>query len=104
MSAPEPYPVEVHRRVDERVVRISWSDDHVADYPFVHLRGWCPCAGCQGHGGERHFVRAANSDLARISVVGNYALQFAWGDGHETGIYTYRYLRALCPCSVCAVT
>lgn len=30
-------------------------------------------------------------------LVGNYALQFAWDDGHHTGIYTWEYLKRLCP-------
>ncbi|HEY1266366.1 MAG TPA: gamma-butyrobetaine hydroxylase-like domain-containing protein [Candidatus Binatia bacterium] len=33
--------------------------------------------------------------------VGNYAIMFRWGDGHETGIYTFQYLRSLCPCEEC---
>jgi DUF971 family protein len=31
-----------------------------------------------------------------ISIVGRYALNFRWSDGHETGIYSFRYLRELC--------
>jgi hypothetical protein len=33
--------------------------------------------------------------------VGNYALSFAWSDGHQTGIYTFGHLRDLCPCPQC---
>lgn len=97
-----PHPVEVRRMVDERLLRVTWSDDHVSDYPFAYVRGWCPCAGCQGHGGDRRYVHAPDTDLAKIEVVGSYALNLKWGDGHETGIYSYRYLRELCPCSECA--
>src|SRR5262249_37405189 len=94
-----PHPVEVHRMADGRNLRITWSDGHVSDYPFAYLRGWCPCAGCQGHGNERRFVHAPDTQLAHIGVVGKYALSLAWGDGHDTGIYSYRYLRELCPCA-----
>lgn len=96
-----PHPIEVRRLPEQRLVRIEWSDGHVSEYPFAYLRGWCPCAGCQGHGGERRFVHA-NSELERIELVGRYALTPVWGDGHETGIYAYRYLRELCPCAECA--
>jgi DUF971 family protein len=43
------------------------------------------------------------SSLERVNVgpVGNYALQFEWSDGHNTGIYSFEYLRKLCPCSQC---
>jgi DUF971 family protein len=37
-------------------------------------------------------------ELAELEVVGNYALQLRWKDGHSYGIYTWRYLRELCPC------
>jgi len=97
-----PTPTEVRRERDERRVRLSWSDAHVGVYPFAYLRGWCPCAACQGHGGGRRYVQAANTDLEEIVLVGNYALQLRWGDGHESGIYTFRYLRDLCPCAACA--
>lgn len=83
------------------MLRVEWSDGHVSEYPYAYLRGWCPCAACQGHGGERRFVDGGNSDLERISVVGRYGLDPVWGDGHDTGIYTYRYLRTLCPCPQC---
>jgi DUF971 family protein len=100
-GARAPHPVEVERKADQRTVRIQWSDGHVGEYPFAYLRGWCPCAACQGHGGERHYVHAADTELKSISVVGNYALNLHWGDGHESGIYSYRYLRDLCPCEEC---
>lgn len=95
---PPPRPLEVRRLADERRLRIRWSDGHESTYDWAYLRGWCPCAGCQGHGGELHYVHADNTDLAKIAVVGNYALGLTWGDGHETGIYSYRHLRQLCPC------
>jgi DUF971 family protein len=37
-----------------------------------------------------------NIEIRDISVVGRYALNFRWSDGHETGIYSFRYLRELC--------
>ncbi len=96
------YPVEVRRLAEEGLLRITWDDDHVSDYPLAYLRGWCPCATCQGHGNERRYVHAANVAVAAIGVVGKYALNVTWGDGHDTGIYSYRYLRELCPCPTCA--
>ena len=94
-------PVEVRRLRDLKRLRIDWDSGHVSEYPFAYLRGWCPCAGCQGHAGERRYVHAADPDLVNVSVVGRYALNLEWGDGHQTGIYTYRYLRELCPCEEC---
>ena len=79
-------------------MEIAWSDGHLSRYPWAYLRGWCPCAGCQGHGTTRRFVPVKNARLARVFAVGRYALSLRWEDGHETGIYSYAYLRELCPC------
>ena len=95
-------PTEVRRVTEQQLVRITWSDGHVGEYTYGYLRGWCPCAMCQGHGGDRRFVAVADPQLASISAVGNYALGLVWSDGHDTGIYAYSYLRALCPCPACA--
>jgi DUF971 family protein len=40
-------------------------------------------------------------NLEAIEAVGSYALQFTWSDGHSTGIYSWDWLRAACPCSEC---
>jgi DUF971 family protein len=50
---------------------------------------------CQGHGGSRNFIPVDNPQLESISSVGNYAISPRWADGHETGIYTFEYLRTL---------
>jgi DUF971 family protein len=42
--------------------------------------------------------------LERVEQVGSYALQFVWGDGHGTGIYTWAMLRDACPCPLCLPT
>ena len=42
---------EVRRLPDGRHLRLTWSDGHSADYEHDYLRGWCPCAMCQGHSG-----------------------------------------------------
>ena len=94
-------PVEVRRLADLHQVRITWDDGHVSEYPFGYLRGWCPCAGCQGHGNQPRYIHADNTDLVKIGVVGNYAVSIVWGDGHDTGLYSYRWLRQLCACPSC---
>ena len=82
---------------------IEWGDGHKGVYPHEILRGYCPCAGCQGHEATIKFVSptAAQLDLDEIEPVGNYALRLQWFDGHGSGIYSYRYLRGLCHCDEC---
>lgn len=78
-----------------RVLQITWAGP---ESPVVHqlshsiVRGYCPCAGCQGHGGEIHFVAGGDEELLELQPVGNYALSLTWGDRHSTGIYPFEYL------------
>ena len=92
------FPTEINHVKSAGVVRITWNDGHVGEYVEEYLRGYCPCALCQGHGAQRTFISVPEATLQDIRAVGNYAIEFAWQDGHSTGIYTYEYLRSICPC------
>jgi DUF971 family protein len=76
-------------------LEITWADGHKTVYPHSVLRGYCPCAGCQGHSGSIRYQSGHNLEIRNIEQVGNYALSFEWGDSHSSGIYTFRYLRGL---------
>lgn len=92
----EPTLVEVRRLPEARRLRLTWSDGHTVEHPYDFLRGWCPCAGCQGHGLEvSYHPPAAPVTAEQIEPVGNYAISILWSDGHGTGIYRYDYLREL---------
>jgi DUF971 family protein len=95
------FPTEINHIKAEGVVRILWDDGHAGVYPEPYLRGYCPCALCQGHGASRKFHSVPDAKLIDIRPIGNYAIEFHWRDGHSTGIYTYDYLRSLCPCPEC---
>jgi DUF971 family protein len=84
-----------------QVMEMTWADGHRSPIPHELLRGFCPCAHCQGHGGDIHFVAGGNLEIREIEQVGTYALTLTWGDGHSSGIYTYAYLRSLCQCDEC---
>ncbi|HMJ13706.1 MAG TPA: DUF971 domain-containing protein [Polyangiaceae bacterium] len=77
------------------VLEMTWADGRKFSYPHSILRGYCPCAGCQGHSGSIRYQSGHNLDLRNIEQVGNYALSFEWGDSHSSGIYSFRYLRRL---------
>ncbi|MGN6719209.1 MAG: gamma-butyrobetaine hydroxylase-like domain-containing protein [Candidatus Binatia bacterium] len=94
-------PTEINHIKGRGLVRITWDDGHIGEYPESYLRGYCPCAVCQGHGAERRFIEVPDAKLVGISAVGNYAIELYWQDGHSTGIYTYEYLRSLCVCPKC---
>jgi DUF971 family protein len=85
-------------------LRISWKDRHESLYPVRALRLSCRCARCIEEWTGRPLLRdedvAADVRPVTISPVGRYGIQIAWSDGHDTGIYTFESLRALCPCCV----
>jgi DUF971 family protein len=90
------HPVSMHLKQGEGALELKWSDGQVDIFALSYLRGWCPCAHCQGHFAEQKvFVRDANAVLVDVQPVGGYAVSFRWGDRHRTGIYTYSYLREL---------
>ncbi|MFP6684501.1 MAG: DUF971 domain-containing protein [Polyangiaceae bacterium] len=96
MSDPNITPVRIKAPHGAKTTEIQWADGHRCVYPNTLLRGYCPCAGCQGHSGETRFIEGGNSELRDLQPVGNYALKFVWADGHETGLYSFRHLRSLC--------
>ncbi len=95
-------PRAVRAPVGADTMEIDWADGHVGVLPNEMLRAYCPCAACQGHSGEIKFLPGGNSVIDGIEEVGSYALQLTWGDGHASGIYSFRYLRRLCVCPMCA--
>jgi DUF971 family protein len=88
-------PVRVRAPRGARVLEVHWADGYTGKIPHELLRGYCPCAGCQGHSGTIKFVPGGDLELESISQVGNYALQLVWGDQHGSGIYSFKYLRSL---------
>jgi DUF971 family protein len=95
-STTKPVPLAISRDGDWDV-RIRWSDGHDAVYPASYLRQRCPCAVCQAAVGAQE----ADVHPLAITAVGGYAIQFDWSDGHNTGVYSYDYLRGICPCPRC---
>lgn len=92
-------PERIHYVSAERTVEVTWDDGHVSRYPTQYLRGWCPCAGCQGHFARQYrYVENSGPELDDAQPVGGYGVRFVWSDGHGSGIYAFRELRALCPC------
>jgi len=72
--------------------------------PLRFLRSACPCAACGGEPDVMGRCRQANVsytdqsfELTGWHLVGGYALQLDWADGHNTGLYTYQYLRRIDP-------
>ena len=83
-------------------IAVAWSDGTETYLPLDLLRRSCPCAACGGEpdvlgNNERPEVTytARSFELRGWNIVGGYAIQPTWGDGHGTGLYTFPYLRRL---------
>lgn len=90
-----PHPIRIKAPHGAQVMEIAWSDEVSSVIDHRVLRGYCPCATCQGHSGTITYRPGNNLDLVSISRVGTYAIGLRWGDGHDSGIYSYEYLRRL---------
>ncbi|HKJ83814.1 MAG TPA: DUF971 domain-containing protein [Mariprofundaceae bacterium] len=82
-------------------LEIDWDDGHHSVYSHEHLRVTCPCADCRGHTPDQAKVITGkeNVRITSIEPVGHYALQIAFDDGHDTGLYEFSELRhGFCQC------
>ncbi len=95
-------PINLHLKKTEALL-ITWADGHQSVFPLRELRKHCPCAGCQG---ERDILGRTRLPIVQTTydgpitatgaqLVGNYAIQIDWSDGHSAGIYTFAFLREL---------
>ncbi len=83
----------------DREVSIRWSDDSETSYAAAQLRRCCPCATCVNEWTGKKILDDSQigDDLSfsSISIVGRYALNFHFSDGHDTGIFSFAYLKNL---------
>lgn len=103
-----PKPQKILVDIENKLLQINWPDGHESVYNLTYLRRACPCVECQpwkeGIGKPGEFpesVLKAIGDLNAVSdvtTVGGYAIQFNWTDRHTSGIYSWDYLREICPC------
>ncbi len=115
-----PHPPADPKRVEVNIttgsgVDVEWKDGHRSHYSFPYLRDACPCALCdeeRAKSGRQpgEPVKPAPGALPMFKPqaraveaegVGKYAIRFTWNDGHEHGIYSWDYLREVCPCEAC---
>lgn len=113
-EATEPAKVRVHK-TDGSGVEIDWKDGHHSEWSFAWLRLGCPCATCEEERkatgrkpGEPKpqpatllpmYQAPPRPDTA--TPVGRYAISFHWNDGHQSGIYSWDFLRRNCQCAEC---
>lgn len=97
MSETTPWPVEIRLKKDRRTLVVAFDDGVVRDVPAELLRVLSPSAEVQGHSPEQRVTVGGKRDVAITAVdpIGNYAVKLTFDDGHNTGIFTWGYLRKL---------
>jgi len=91
-------PVDIAHASLRNLLIVTWEDGLVSELPVRYLRGWCPCAQCQGHGIEIRYVEpAADVSIEDLFEMGAYALGIRFSDGHDSGIYSWSWLRRIAP-------
>ena len=91
------WPVELRYKRDARALEVDFDDARSFSLPAELLRVESPSAEVRGHGGSQKTIVAGKRDVGieRIEAVGNYAARLVFDDGHDSGLYTWRYLREL---------
>jgi DUF971 family protein len=82
---------------------IKWDDETESQITLKYLRDECPCANCKGETVLLKTYRPPRPQtsnplmykIKNIETVGGYAIQVSWKDGHNTGIYSWEYLKKL---------
>jgi len=101
-------PRDMKVQLAEQRLTVDWKDGRRSVFALGRLRRVCPCATCRteresaasrpaGSAASLPVLKADPTGLRVTSarLVGNYAIQFFWSDGHYTGIYDFRFLRSL---------
>lgn len=91
------WPVEIRLKRTEKLLEIAFEDGARYRLPAEYLRVESPSAEVQGHGpGQRTLVHGrAHVGITAVEPVGNYAVRLVFDDLHDTGIYSWSYLREL---------
>ena len=107
-------PTRLHLQKDKQL-EIDWADGKRCVYSLSRLRSLCPCAQCKltRDGQDPHSLMQQDKPRSRLAIlpgnytgdlrvieaemIGNYAIRIDWSDEHGSGIYSFQYLREICP-------
>jgi DUF971 family protein len=97
MSASEPWPTEIKIGKDRAELTVTFDDGASFTLPAELLRVMSPSAEVQGHSAEERITVPGKKSvrIVRAEPVGNYAVRIVFDDRHDTGLYTWAYLREL---------
>ncbi len=91
------WPVEIKVKSAEKVLEIVFDDDKAFSLPAELLRVESPSAEVKGHGvGQKRIIPGRRHvGIMEVEPVGNYAIKIKFDDLHDTGIFSWNYLRHL---------
>ena len=91
-----PETVELHKQ--SKQLELAYADQQRFALDAEYLRVYSPSAEVRGHHPSQAVLQHGKKGvgIASISAVGNYALQIIFDDEHNSGIYSWDYLRELC--------
>jgi DUF971 family protein len=92
-----PAPTEIRVKPRTRVLEVAWEDGTRYALPFEYLRVHSPSAEIRGHGGGEGKLELAKESVlvTRVEPIGVYAVRLHFDDGHNTGLFSWDYLREL---------
>lgn len=93
----DPRPREIKLRRKSRLLEVSFETGERFELPFEYLRVYSPSAEVKGHGPGQEVLQFGkeNVQVKAIEPVGHYAVRLVFDDGHDTGLYTWKYLYEL---------
>lgn len=97
MPEEPPRPTDVRLKQRSRILEISFEDGSQYHLPCEYLRVYSPSAEVQGHGPGQEVLQVGKErvNIESIEPVGTYAVTLKFDDGHDTGIYSWKYLHHL---------
>jgi DUF971 family protein len=114
VQTPQTTPTRLHLKKDQQL-EVDWQDGHKCVYSISYLRSMCPCAMCRivREGSDPHDISPAPKKKPLLTIlpgnysglvtvtdaqmIGKYAIKLVFSDAHDSGIFSFDYLREICP-------
>lgn len=90
----EPRATELKLRRKSRLLEVRFESGECFELPFEYLRVYSPSAEVRGHGPGQEVLQFGkeNVQVTAIEPIGHYAVRLIFDDGHNTGLFTWKYL------------
>ena len=88
------YPKNIELRKKSRRLIVTFDTEEIFDFSAEFLRVYSPSADVKGHSPGQAVLQVGKEDatIEDVEPIGNYAVRLVFGDGHDTGLYTWDYL------------